>query len=75
MSDYCEWNPTAIDYAKEGDPFHAYATWSIGSGKGNIRVCAHCAQLPRFKRYRKRAEIRAGRAMSRSAAKKNQADS
>src|SRR5690606_7511979 len=49
----CEWNPEKNVPAMIDDEFHAVAELSLGSN-GQWHVCRHCAQLPRFKRFRRR---------------------
>jgi hypothetical protein len=56
MNDPCEWNPDADRAAYENET-HAQADFIVGRGNGNWRLCAKCAALPRFKRYRVRKPI------------------
>lgn len=55
MHDPCEWNPQERRAAYE-DEVHASAEISLGNGAW--RLCATCAVLPEFKRYRKRMAIK-----------------
>lgn len=50
MSD-CEWNPATGTAANVDDPTHGVATVSVGDGKWHL--CASCAALPQFNRYKK----------------------
>jgi hypothetical protein len=49
----CEWNPATGTAANVDDPTHAAATISVGNGKWHL--CAACADLPQFRRYKKTA--------------------
>jgi hypothetical protein len=55
MSDPCEYNPTekrpAWDYE-----VHAQADFIVGAN-GQWRLCAECAALPEFKRFKIREAI------------------
>ena len=53
----CEWNPELNVPAQFSDERHA-ATLSVGVGKNNWHLCARCAAMPRFKRYRVRKQLR-----------------
>lgn len=55
-SSACEWNPTEGREAYSGEN-HALATVLVGSN-GNYRLCAECAALPRFRRFRKRLALK-----------------
>ncbi len=54
--DACEWDPVAARPARDGDKRHADATWSLGDGEWHL--CASCAALPEFARYRVRKTLR-----------------
>ena len=56
--DGCEWCPDADRPSYGGDKHHetVRAEWMIGSGIP-WRLCAECAKLPRFARYRVRRPI------------------
>ena len=56
MYDPCEWNPTANRMAYEGEE-HAQADLVVGVD-GQWRLCAACAALPRFKRFRVRRPVK-----------------
>lgn len=58
----CEWDPERdapaemrIDEWDERG--HAPATVVVGSGRNNWHLCASCADLPRFRRFRARTPI------------------
>lgn len=51
----CEWNPEEKRESYRGEN-HALATVLVGSN-GNYRLCANCATLPEFKKFRKRQAI------------------
>jgi hypothetical protein len=54
----CEWNPKRNAAANAGDPDACpnEVEWSVGSN-GEWHLCASCAALPRFKRYKTRKRI------------------
>ena len=51
----CEWNATKNEPTAVSD-LHAVATVLVGS-KTTWRLCENCANLPEFKRYRRRIRI------------------
>lgn len=55
----CGWNPQESRRAEAGDDHNrdVPATWKLGSSRDPWRLCAACAGLPNFKRYRKRLPI------------------
>jgi hypothetical protein len=55
--DPCEWNPAEDRPAREGDKPHADATVSLGAD-GEWHVCASCAALPVFARFKVRKQMR-----------------
>jgi len=58
--DPCEWNPRKNAPALSLDDWHASAALVVGVN-GQWRLCRKCAVLPRFRSYRVRREITAGR--------------
>ena len=54
--DPCEWNPETNSLATDADEPHGYAEFVVGA-KGQFRLCAKCAALARFKKYRKRSPV------------------
>lgn len=52
----CEWNPKQGRAALESEKAHAFAAVSLGRGKWH--VCAKCAALPEFERYRSRKSLK-----------------
>ena len=58
----CEWNPTLHRPARDDDnpPHDAIATISLGALSA-WHVCADCAKLPHFSRFRTRAPLRRAR--------------
>lgn len=50
----CEWSPTADRPALSTDPVHGPATINLRGYDGGIHLCADCAALPRFKRFKAR---------------------
>lgn len=52
----CEWNPAENRAAFNDDPPHGEATLSVGVD-GKWHLCASCAALPAFARYRNRREL------------------
>jgi hypothetical protein len=50
----CEWDPIRNQPAHKA---HAEATICVGRGMDNWHLCAACAALPRFKRFRKRVPL------------------
>lgn len=51
----CEWSPTRSE-PTYSDELHACTTpamFSVGTGGRNIHLCAECAALPRFARWKK----------------------
>lgn len=54
VPDGCEWSPTrnAAAYADDPHLLSTPATVLVGSD-GNFRLCADCAALPRFLRFKK----------------------
>lgn len=60
MSDPCEWNPELNELATTEDKPHGDAEISCGTGDRDIHLCASCAELPRFKRYKKTRLHRVG---------------
>lgn len=55
-NDPCEYNPDEKRAAWENE-VHAQADFVVGAN-GQWRLCASCAALPEFKRYRKRVKIK-----------------
>jgi hypothetical protein len=55
--DDCEWDPATDRPAPVGIECHARAELIVGA-KGEWRLCRSCADLPHFKKYRKRVEVR-----------------
>lgn len=59
MKPRCEWNPkasvAAIEPPADGDCPNV-ATVSLGNGEWHL--CASCAGLPRFRRFRRRRPLR-----------------
>lgn len=55
-STVCEWNPDADRPGLTGDRYHDDASVLVGSD-GAWRLCASCAGLPRFARFRVRRPI------------------
>jgi len=57
--DGCEWNPSMNRAAFDTDEHHRTTPAEIIVGaEGKWRLCAECAALPRFARYRKRVPVR-----------------
>lgn len=56
VKDPCEYNPDE-SRAVYADEVHALATVIVGA-KGQWRLCAQCAALPRFDRFRVRTQIK-----------------
>lgn len=56
-SDVCEWNPDKNELATDGDEPHGFAEFVVGA-KGQFRLCASCAALKQFKKYRKRNPVK-----------------
>jgi hypothetical protein len=54
----CEWNPQAHTAANIDEPSHGEAVVSVGDGEWHL--CASCAALPKFSRYRKTSLRHAG---------------
>lgn len=52
----CEWHPAEDRPALRTDAPHGEATISVGS-KPNWHLCADCAELPAFKRKRRRIPL------------------
>lgn len=52
----CEWDPVR-NVASDGDEYHAEATVSVGAN-GQWHLCAECAALPWFKRFRSRRALK-----------------
>jgi hypothetical protein len=50
----CEWNPAADRPALDTDPSHGPAVVSLRGYDGGIHLCAACATLPRFRRFKAR---------------------
>ena len=59
LHDGCEWSPTKGEAAYDNDPhwLASKAAWIVGAG-GKWRLCEDCAQLPEFKRYRRRVRVK-----------------
>lgn len=57
VADACEWNPVESRGAYDTDTFHSHAQVLVGAN-GTWRLCATCARLPVFSRYRRRDPIR-----------------
>ncbi len=57
LDDWCEYNPREKRPAFIEEQ-HAPAVWIVG-GNGQWRLCEECAQLPEFKRLRKRVRVAA----------------
>lgn len=56
--DGCEWNPSRDGEAWEGDAhFWANRATVLVGANGNYRLCASCAALPRFQRFKHRAIV------------------
>lgn len=53
----CEWHPAESRPATVDDPSHGEATVSVGAN-GQWHLCAACAALPRFARYRVRKALK-----------------
>lgn len=53
VSGSCEWETAADRAAKCDDVFHAHAKVIVGAN-GQWRLCAECASLARFARFKKR---------------------
>lgn len=58
MSEACEWDPARDAPAVLDGTWHAWAVWSCGTGPRNIHLCQDCADLPRFRRLKRRALAR-----------------
>ena len=59
MSGGCEWNPAMSAPAIDTDEHYLSMQASVLVGaKGQWRLCAYCALLPAFRKYRVRKEIR-----------------
>jgi len=56
-SNLCEWSPLENAPASIDSGCINQATVSVGRGRNNFHVCASCAVLPRFNRYKYRKEI------------------
>lgn len=54
----CEWNPEAKRGLHVDERAHAFATVSVGRNYANWHLCAACAALPEFKRYRVRKSLK-----------------
>ncbi len=75
LFDGCEWNPRAN--RPSWDDEHHYETTPaevIVGHKGDWRLCASCAALPRFNRYRVRTWIPAERQQKPPRRARRQAD-
>lgn len=58
MPDGCEWNPDADRAAYENGAHYLQTPAEVMVGSGcPRRLCASCAKLPRFKRFRVRRAI------------------
>lgn len=58
VGDGCEWNPGADRPARAGDAHNSTTPAALLVGAdGNWRLCALCAALPRFRRFRRRKPI------------------
>lgn len=51
----CEWTPEADRPALSTDSPHGPAVASLRGYDGGIHLCADCAALPRFRRFKARA--------------------
>ena len=60
--DPCEWNPEANKAATIGDPWHNPAALLVGTGKGAMRLCRACSELPAHQRKRARKPLAKGAA-------------
>lgn len=58
LQEGCEWNPTEKRAVYDNEPhwLNTHASVIVGHN-GKWRLCADCAALPDFKRYRSRREI------------------
>lgn len=56
LRDACEWNPVANREATNRDAPHARAEVELGKACA-WRLCAACAELPRFRIYTQRRPI------------------
>lgn len=52
----CEWDPERGEPARIGDGCERAAVLSVGAN-GQFHLCAECAALPRFKRFRRRVPL------------------
>jgi hypothetical protein len=52
----CEWDPVAREPSEIGKGCRRAATVSVGS-RNSIHLCASCASLPEFRRYRVRRPL------------------
>ena len=50
----CEWSPDRDAPAWSNEPPHGPATVNLHGYGGGIHLCAACAALPRFKRFKAR---------------------
>lgn len=64
LADSCDWNPEEDRMALRGE--HHAAVEVIVGATGQWRLCASCAALPEFDRYRVRREVKAEVALPRS---------
>lgn len=53
----CEWNPDENRLAIVGDAHNTPVAWHLTKGKENIQLCAACASLPKFAKFKKRVPL------------------
>ena len=58
----CEWDPERGAPARIGEGCERAAVLGVGAG-GQFHLCAECAALPRFKRFRRLVPLATGRSM------------
>lgn len=56
MMSFCEWNPE-LSRAAEAGEHEVEATVCVGAN-GEWHLCASCAELPIFGRFKKRTQLR-----------------
>jgi hypothetical protein len=59
VADLCEWDPARSCAAELNNEHQEPAALIVGAN-GEWRLCAQCAALPRFRRFRVRRVIRRG---------------
>ena len=52
----CEWDPETGEAAEGDSPHHlsSRAVYSVGRGRKNFHICVDCADLPKFRRFKRR---------------------